>query len=241
MVNCGGQCCGMNDQELNFWISSSVIFSILLLSPGEIQTWQATEHSTIQNHLYKNLSTECGEFFVPHQNVSSSSLPPWHEETCPQRVDEWPVKSSRCAEFHPEIPPVDLLSSSDLPAELLLQVTAPTQGAPSCEEPAGSCEAASLECQNLSDRSQDTKSLRVERTSKMIQSMPSPPLNYVPKCVLIFLGKSLLHRAPALATVFAKHKVHTKMVTVPEAFLQDCPCSGLCRVLYHSNLYLHHA
>lgn len=30
MVNCGGQCYGMSDQELNFWISYSVILWNLL-------------------------------------------------------------------------------------------------------------------------------------------------------------------------------------------------------------------
>lgn len=44
------------------------------------------------------------------------------------------------------IPLVDLLPSLDLLAELSLQVIAPIQGAPNCEVPADSSEAASLEC-----------------------------------------------------------------------------------------------
>lgn len=76
IVDCGGQCYGMSDQEFKFWTTYSVIFCNLPLSPGEIQTCQATEHSTIQGHIYINPPRVCGGIFVPHQSISSSSIPP---------------------------------------------------------------------------------------------------------------------------------------------------------------------
>lgn len=118
MVNCGGQCYSMSNQELNFWITYSVVFCNLL----SLQV-KSKHDKQLRTQLFKIIFIKIHQqnvvgFLLPTRTFLWVPLPPWHEETCPQREDEWPAKSARCAEFHPETPRADLPPSSDLPAEL---------------------------------------------------------------------------------------------------------------------------
>lgn len=75
-----------------------------------------------------------------------TSIPPRCEGIGLHRVDAWPVKSAKYVGSHPKIPPVDLLSSLDLLAEIWHQVTALAPEVPNCEAPRGFSGAASLGC-----------------------------------------------------------------------------------------------